>query len=39
MKIKSINPANKSIIKDDLISGIPAKNHKKRIKQEAVINR
>ena len=29
----------KSIFKDDLISGIPAKNHKQRIKQEAIINR
>ena len=29
----------KSINNNELISGIPAKNHKKRIKQEAVINR
>ena len=29
----------KSIFKQDIISGIPAKNHKKRIKQEAIINR
>ena len=29
----------KSIFKQDIISGIPAKNHKKRIKQEATINR
>jgi len=29
----------KSIFKNDLISGIPAKNHKKRIKHEAAINR
>ena len=25
--------------KGDIISGIPAKDHKKRIKQEAIINR
>ena len=29
----------KSIFNEELISGIPAKNHRKRIKQEAVINR
>ena len=29
----------KSIFENELISGIPAKNHKKRIKQEATINR
>ena len=29
----------KSIFKGDIISGIPAKDHKKRIKQEAIINR
>jgi len=29
----------KSIVNNQVISGIPAKNHKKRIKQEAAINR
>ena len=29
----------KTIFKGDIISGIPAKDHKKRIKQEAIINR
>ena len=29
----------KSIFKGNVISGIPAKNHKERIKQEAIINR